>query len=143
MAPIARFGVGVKAVLRRGDRVLLLRRSPEAPQFAGLWDLPGGSVEEGESLEDALVREVHEETGLTPTILRILHAHTMLWPPGDGPRVPCVGLTYLCSAPPDEPARLRPQEHSEAAWVDLSGLASYPTMNPETRLLARLGLGTG
>ena len=52
--------VGVKAVLYRGGRILILRRLPRAPQYPGHWDLPGGGVEKGESLERALVREVRE-----------------------------------------------------------------------------------
>jgi 8-oxo-dGTP pyrophosphatase MutT (NUDIX family) len=42
------------------DRVLFHRRSD-----LGIWDLPGGGAELGESMPDAVVREVHEETGLT------------------------------------------------------------------------------
>ena len=44
-------------------RVLLIRRGKEP--LRGRWVIPGGTVEPGETLHDALVREVHEETGLT------------------------------------------------------------------------------
>ena len=55
--------VGVGAVVIHEDRVLLIRRSKEP--LRGRWLVPGGTVEWGETLEDALVREVQEETGLT------------------------------------------------------------------------------
>lgn len=51
------------AILRRGDEVLLVQQ--QAPyNVRPTWVLPGGSVEQGELLQEALVREVREETGL-------------------------------------------------------------------------------
>ena len=47
------------------DRVLLLKRSNYMDKFAGEWDLPGGHLEDNESLLEGLEREVGEETGLS------------------------------------------------------------------------------
>ena len=55
--------VGVGAVVFDGDRVLLVKRGKEP--LRGRWLIPGGTVERGETLTDAIVREVQEETGLT------------------------------------------------------------------------------
>ncbi|MBN1106753.1 MAG: NUDIX hydrolase [Deltaproteobacteria bacterium] len=55
--------VGVGAVIFDGDRVLLARRNHEPGK--GIWTLPGGVVELGETLEEALRREILEETSLT------------------------------------------------------------------------------
>ena len=55
--PIIMVGAGV--LLLRGDQVLLQRREDN-----GLWGIPGGSLEPGESLEEAARREVREEVGL-------------------------------------------------------------------------------
>jgi 8-oxo-dGTP diphosphatase len=55
--------VGVGAVVWRGDSVLLIRRGK--PPRLGQWSLPGGAQQLGETLEEAIAREVREETGLT------------------------------------------------------------------------------
>ena len=57
--------VGVGAVLIHEGKVLLIQRAKEP--LRGRWIIPGGTVEVGETLEEALVREVAEETGLTVT----------------------------------------------------------------------------
>ena len=53
----------VSAVIIKNDAVLLVKRGK--PPLMNSWHLPGGKVEDGENSKDAIVREVHEETGLT------------------------------------------------------------------------------
>ncbi len=53
----------VAAVIRRKNKALLGRR-PDHKRHGGLWEFPGGKVEDGESLADALKREVLEELGV-------------------------------------------------------------------------------
>ena len=59
---VDRPAVGVGAVLIHEGKVLLIRRGKEP--LRGRWVVPGGTVEVGETLEEALVREIQEETGL-------------------------------------------------------------------------------
>jgi 8-oxo-dGTP diphosphatase len=57
--------VGVGAVVFDGDQIVLVRRG--SPPSYGVWSIPGGAVEVGETLEEAVVREVGEEIGLKVT----------------------------------------------------------------------------
>ncbi|HUX30772.1 MAG TPA: Nudix family hydrolase [Thiobacillus sp.] len=52
------------AVLTQADGRVLLAQRPQGKVYAGYWEFPGGKVEPGESLEAALVRELHEELGI-------------------------------------------------------------------------------
>jgi ADP-ribose pyrophosphatase YjhB (NUDIX family) len=62
--------VRVTGVLIEGDKILLLHQDTDSGRG---WSLPGGKVEEGETLEAALVREMREETGLTVSVGRLLY----------------------------------------------------------------------
>ena len=73
--------VGVGAVILDDDRVVLVKRAH--PPLQGEWSLPGGVVELGETLRDAVAREVLEETGLdvevgalVEVVDRVLHDRT-------------------------------------------------------------------
>jgi 8-oxo-dGTP diphosphatase len=59
------WGLAVRAVVRdEAGRWLLVRRSSQSKHFAGTWELPGGKLDPGETVDVALRREVREETGL-------------------------------------------------------------------------------
>ncbi len=67
---VVRAGVGVIIRDERG-RILLEKRSD-----CGLWGIPGGSVEPGESVERTAVREIREETGLTVRVTRLFGVYS-------------------------------------------------------------------
>ena len=69
--------VGAYAVILRDDRILLSRLSPVVTSEE-LWTLPGGGLDHGEDPRDAVIREIHEETGLTAEVgetARVYSAH--------------------------------------------------------------------
>jgi 8-oxo-dGTP diphosphatase len=72
--PAKRQRLAAKALIRRGDRILLARLSAHAVE-TGRWTLPGGGVDHGESPETALVREINEETGLSPRVGTLVGVH--------------------------------------------------------------------
>ena len=59
---------GVIRARRGGGEKILIDRRPEAGLLGGLWEFPGGKVEPGETLPDALAREIREEVGLAVTV---------------------------------------------------------------------------
>ena len=59
--------VAAAVMLRAGGTEFLLAQRPEGKVYAGYWEFPGGKVEPGESVRDALIRELQEELGITVT----------------------------------------------------------------------------
>jgi len=64
------------ALLRREGRIFLQRRALDARWLPGLWELPGGKVEPGESAAEAVLREVREELGVQARLGAALPAVT-------------------------------------------------------------------
>lgn len=69
----------VVGILRRGGKVLVAQR-PEGKPYSGYWEFPGGKVEQNESTESALKRELHEELGIQVTSLQHWFEHTHSYP---------------------------------------------------------------
>jgi ADP-ribose pyrophosphatase YjhB (NUDIX family) len=86
--------VGVGGVVVRDGRVLLIRRGKE-PLY-GRWAVPGGTVELGETLEDALVREMEEETGLRVEPIEVLTVFDRIQREGGRVVHHHVIVDYLC-----------------------------------------------
>ena len=107
-------GVGVGAIIAddRG-RLFLARRGPKAKNERGLWEFPGGSVEFGETMADALRREMREEFGieiivgkLLDVVDHILKEEGQHW----------VSPTYLCTIAAGEPHIMEPGKCAEIGW---------------------------
>jgi 8-oxo-dGTP diphosphatase len=107
----------VNALLMRQGTVLLARRSPQRNSYPGLWSFPGGHVEENETLAEALVRELREEVGVTPTRFKCLG--TISDPNADGVTYHMYSITAWDGG---EPAMIG-DEHTELAWLTLQTAA--------------------
>jgi 8-oxo-dGTP diphosphatase len=67
------FGLSLKVMIRdKRGRYLLLKRSKDSKTNPGKWDFPGGKADAGENIDEALVREVAEETGLTISLQKLV-----------------------------------------------------------------------
>ncbi len=115
--------VGVGAVILDGTRVLLARRG-RAPS-AGKWSIPGGLVDVGERLEDTLLREIEEESGLRVRLLGLCGVIDRVVREQDAVRYHYVIIDYAA-----EPVGGRLRAGSDAAevrWVELDELDRYDT----------------
>ncbi len=114
--------VGVGAVVFDGDRVLLVQRGH--PPLMGAWSLPGGRVETGEALRDAVVRELREETGIDVEVGPLVEVVDRIHLTAQGTvEYHFVVVDYLC-----EPLTRSLAEGSDAAdarWVAWTDLAQY------------------
>jgi 8-oxo-dGTP diphosphatase len=119
-------GVGVGALILHDDRVLMLLRSEACRNNRGFWTIPGGMVEPFERLEDAVRREVMEETGLTvlrPAFLSVSDREF------DGQH--WVSILYRCEFE-GEPSNAEPDKHVTIAWHDIDRLpwnVTLPSMD--------------
>ncbi|HLZ24115.1 MAG TPA: NUDIX domain-containing protein [Ktedonobacterales bacterium] len=106
-------------------RLLLGKRSAHRTAYPGVWDLPGGHVEAGETAEQTLVRELHEELGVMPIQWRewaVLRAPAMGEMGDEGARMLRVHL-FLVTQWDGEPRNLLPDEHDAIAWFTLEDAA--------------------
>lgn len=111
-------GVAVKGLILRGKKYLILKRSVKSSFDPGLWDLPGGKLEYGERLEDTLIREVKEETGLAIKVLSPFDTWHFF-----KDEIFVTGVTFLCSF---VKGKLRlSSEHSDFAWIDPANYKKY------------------
>ena len=80
----------VDGVILKDDAVLLIKRKNEP--FKGRWALPGGFVEYGERVEDSVIREIFEETGLRTKVNKLVGVYSN---PGRDPRGHVVSIVFL------------------------------------------------
>ncbi len=116
--------LAVSAAIVRGGKVLVVRRA--RPPAHGLYTLPGGVVELGETLEQAVAREVREETGLViePVALAGFR-ETVVRDAEQRVERHFVILCFAARCGLGEP--VLNEELSEACWLDPAELAGLPT----------------
>jgi 8-oxo-dGTP diphosphatase len=124
----------VAAVIRDADQRVLVTQRPLGRHMGGLWEFPGGKVDDGESPPDALVRECREELGIDIEIGKPLtfaiHEET-------GLRILLLffGARVLSGDP-------RGREGQAVEWVRATDLPSYPTPPADAELVRSLANGS-
>jgi mutator protein MutT len=115
----------VNALLTREATVLLARRSLRRKSYAGLWSFPGGHVEQNESLEQALVRELGEEVGIVPVAFRLLRS---IDDPNSATDDPIVYHMYLVTDWRGGEPAIHDGEHSELRWFTRAAAIALPDL---------------
>jgi 8-oxo-dGTP diphosphatase len=122
----------VAAALTNQDGEILLQKRPAGRQMAGLWEFPGGKVEEGESPESALIRELEEELGVVITGSDVV-PFTFASEPLEDRHL--LLLLYRCTQWAGEPKALDGQE---LCWLKPQEMHSLPMPPADKPLVAAL-----
>lgn len=121
----------VAAVIRRGDQILATQRG--YGDWRGWWEFPGGKMEPGESPEQALVREIHEELDAEIAVGELIQ--TVEW---DYPAFHLTLHCYWCTLTSEA---LHLLEHEDARWLSPQTLDSVKWLPADEGLLVAISEG--
>lgn len=124
----------------RGDEVLLVERAAEP--YKGHWGLPGGAVEVGEPVTDAVAREVAEETGLHVTVERLLGFQDAIERDALG-RVRYHFIIFYFSARVTGGQLQAGEDAAQAVWVPLTDMNRLQVTDSVMRCLNWSGIQAG
>ena len=100
----------VKALIVDNDKILIVKRSKKDLYKPGVWELPGGKIKQNESLEQGLIREVKEETGINIEVLKHLNNQVFM----KNKETEIIMTTFLCKALTKD--IILSDEHEEYEW---------------------------
>lgn len=116
------------AIIQEGNKIFAAKRGHG--KFDGLWEFPGGKLEDGETSEEAVVREVEEELKATVTIKRLIETVEY-----DYPDFHLTMDCFLCSAAQQSFVLT---EHKEAKWFKKQDLDTVDWMPANAGLIETL-----
>ena len=119
------FYIGIHALIKNDGRFLIMRRTKTKTYMPDKWDIPGGSMEIGETPEQAIIREVFEETGLRVNPGRVLFAFSNFTELPNRQTIQLVMETKT----QQNTIQLNTAEHSEYRWVTVEEARSLPLIN--------------
>jgi len=113
-------GVGAGAIIfNKEGKLFLAKRGAEARNEKHRWEFPGGSVEFGETLENALVREIREEYGFVIEVVQLLDVVNHILPEE---KQHWVSPTYLCRYKNGKPCIKEPHKCEEIGWFAIGSI---------------------
>lgn len=124
-------GVGVGAlIVDEAGRLFLSQRGPKARNERGLWEFPGGSVEFGETIRDAIAREIYEEYGIHIAVRDLLTVTDHILP-DEGQH--WVSPSFICHIIEGIPAILEPEKCTAIGWFSLDEMPPAEQLTVVTR----------
>lgn len=109
-----------EGILIRGDEILMARRAAHKQNYPNTWSFPGGHVEPGETIEEALVRELREEVGVKAQGYEFLCTL-------EDYNLSMIFHLYVVSDWDGHISNLG-DEHSELRWVPINKASSLPDL---------------
>lgn len=118
-------GVGCGAlIINDNNETLLLQRTDQSRNEPGFWSKPGGTVEFGETVEAAIIREVKEETALEIKLGRFLGYTDHILP---NEHQHWVAFNYLATIVGGTACNLEPHKHQKIQWFSFNDLPKNMT----------------
>ena len=117
-------GVGVgAAIFNSKGEILIMKRGKKAKNEIGKWEIPGGSVEFNETIENALKREVKEEIGVDIKIIELLGICNHII---SDEKQHWIAPTFICKITKGIPKILEPEKCEQLEWFSLREAEKLP-----------------
>ena len=120
--------IAVDAFIHRDGKVLIAKRSEKCKLFAGMYELPGGKIQFGETPEHTIKREIREELGIRIRPIKPIHAHSSIVYEGTVHLTDLIYLTELIG----DVSEIELKEHDDVAWIGQKDIDNFE-MSENTR----------
>lgn len=128
------FNLAVKGIIRKGDEILVLKRSSEDDHKPNAWETVGGGMDAQNSPQEALKREIKEETNLEVEVGEPFNVFTFTKDNGEFK----IGITFVCDYVSGDV--ILSDEHSEYKWIkpeEFKQLESIESLHSEIEKYAK------
>ena len=121
----------VVGILKRNDKLLIAER-PAGKPYSGYWEFPGGKIEANETSREALVRELHEELGITVESAKHWFQHTHAYPD----KTVCLEI-WLVEKFSGEP---HGKENQQLRWALIPEILKFPLLEGNWPIMDKIQL---
>jgi 8-oxo-dGTP diphosphatase len=121
------------AIIHKDDKILIAQRAVD-DECGMLWEFPGGKLEEGETLEECIIREIREELNLDIEIIDIFDTSVYRYDSQD--------IEFTVFNVRVVGGKLKLNVHNKVKWVEISQLRNYDFMPADIGFVEKLIRGT-